>query len=90
MQRIYLHAGTVTLMCVSKPEIPSGTLVYIKILDIHVYTDHTSTKRTGKIETQVFILKSGYALILIVVLSGCNVELKEGKEKRTLGWVIKG
>lgn len=53
MQRIYLHAGTVTLMCVSKPEIPSGTLVYIKILDIHIYMDHTSSNKTKNIERQV-------------------------------------
>lgn len=60
-KEIYLHAGTVTLMCVSKPEIPSGTLVYIKVLDIHIYTDHTSTNRARKTERLEFIVRSGYA-----------------------------
>lgn len=55
-------------MCISKPEVPSNTLVYIEILDIHIYTDHTSTNRTGKKEREVFIMRSGYGFILIVML----------------------
>lgn len=64
-------------MCVSKPEVPSSTLVYIKILDIHVYTDDTSSNRTKKKEREVFIVRSGYGFIFIAMLLGSNVELMD-------------
>lgn len=39
----HLHAGPVTLMCVCKPEVSTGTLIHIKSLDVDVDTDNTPT-----------------------------------------------
>lgn len=42
----HLHAGTITFVCVCKPEVSTGTLIHIESLDVHVDTDHTPTTRT--------------------------------------------
>ncbi len=43
VQYTHLHAGPITLMCVCKPEVSTGTLIHIESLDVDVNTDNTPT-----------------------------------------------
>ncbi len=43
VQYTHLHAGPITLMCVCKPEVSTGTLIHIESLDVDVDMDNTPT-----------------------------------------------
>lgn len=49
----HLHAGTITLVCVCKPEVSTGTLIHNESMNIDVNTDHTPTTRTHREKTKI-------------------------------------